>query len=486
MDFFKQLISILVLIGLLLIGLVSVAMGEITTETTLDLAQYGTDGGGYTPSTGGEYVTLNFDRANLEDVTRFLGKILDVNFVLAPDVKGTVSIQSATQFSKGEVFSVLEAVLTVNKCKAVQAGENLYQIVKMTQQVNVPSNEEVFVYYLQNGDAKTIATTLKASYGNSLNVLADASMNGIIIRTYPWYYPKLEEVIRKMDLRREDSIPKQVLIDVMIAELKLDDDIDYGVEWAIKGHAYNTISGTDYAYDTNTQMNNRNLFSDIAGLSGFSFSITEESLMSAIIHAYASLGKFKILSSPHILTSAGKEAEIKIGEEVPIITRTQATPSGTGGITITNEIEYRDTGILLTVTPHIYGKNLVLLDIEQEVTEVTISSIAGETMPSLRKKYAKTTVAVKDKNTLVIAGLIEEKEHITRSGIPILSKIPFLGQLFAYNSRKFDKTELIIQITPRIVGDVEEATKISDDLRSKMHWLRNELDIEPVRLTPDE
>ena len=126
MDFFKQLISILVLIGLLLIGLVSVAMGEITTETTLDLAQYGTDGGGYTPSTGGEYVTLNFDRANLEDVTRFLGKILDVNFVLAPDVKGTVSIQSATQFSKGEVFSVLEAVLTVNKCKAVQAGENLW------------------------------------------------------------------------------------------------------------------------------------------------------------------------------------------------------------------------------------------------------------------------------------------------------------------------------------------------------------------------
>ena len=295
-------------------------------------------------------------------------------------------------------------------------------------------------------------------------VVADKDTNSLIIQTASWFYPTVVEMIRKLD-----TMPKQVLIEVLIAEITLDDTTQFGIQWALKGqgpvNAFGETHNVQTAHAERVRRRRR-------GTTGFSFLVTEAGRLTAALNAYAKDSKLNILSAPHIMATNNKEAKIDVGQEVPILKRTITDPNNTTATTSTNEIEYRSTGVILTVTPHINEGGYVTLDVNQEVSEAQTNTLGGTDSPIIRKRTAKTTMVVKDNQTLVIGGLILETRDGTREGIPVLSKIPILGYLFGSTKSQVRKTELVLLISPRVVNTIEEGDALTEQVKDRVLTLK--------------
>jgi general secretion pathway protein D len=204
----------------------------------------------------------------------------------------------------------------------------------------------------------------------------------------------------------------------------------------------------------------------------------------------ASDNRVNIVSNPHVLTSENKKAVINVSRSVPIITSQQTStvsqPGATGGSTSTTitaggvnqTVEYRDAGVILTVTPRIGERGTVALDIKQEVNDIGVN-IPPTNSPEFIKREAETSVVLLDQQTLVLGGLIQDKVTIDNRGIPLLKDIPVLGLLFGFKERKVEKTELLLLITPRVIGTALDAKKITDQMRRA----RPELD-EAIKRSP--
>ena len=300
--------------------------------------------------------------------------------------------------------------------------------------------------------------------GAPIVVVPDKDTNSLIIKTAAWFYPTVVEMIRKLD-----TMPKQVLIEVLIAEITLDDTTQFGIQWALKGQGPVTAFGETHNVQTLTQ----NVYGGVAAATtGFSFFLTEAGRLTAALNAYAKDSKLNILSAPHIIAMNNKEAKIDVGQEVPILKRTISDSNSTTATTSTNEIEYRSTGIILTVTPHINEGGYVTLDVNQEVSEAQTNTLGGTDSPIIRKRTAKTTMVVKDNQTLVVGGLILETRDGTREGIPVLSKIPILGYLFGSTKSQVRKTELVLLISPRIVNNVDEGDALTEQVKNRVLTLK--------------
>ncbi len=319
---------------------------------------------------------------------------------------------------------------------------------------------------LQNVEAIGGATS------SPVTIVADKATNSRIIQTATWYYPVVEETIQKLDL-----MPKQVLIEVLIAEISLDDENQFGIQWALRGQGSADVFGESHSFDTVAQTVVP--AGDLTGVTvpgtGFSFLVTEANRLTAVLNAYDKASKLNILSAPHIMATDNKEAKIDIGAEVPILrTRTTEAAGSTDGFgsTVTNDIEYRSTGVILTVTPHINKGRYVTLDIRQEVSEAQTNTLGGTDSPIIRKRMAETTMVVKDGQTLVIGGLIQETRNKSREGLPLLSRIPLLGYLFGATITKFAKTELVLLITPRVIADPEEGDQLTRSVQDRAVTLK--------------
>ncbi len=307
-----------------------------------------------------------------------------------------------------------------------------------------------------------------AAGGATVTVVADKDTNTLIIQTASWFYPAVEDMIRKLD-----TMPKQVLIEVLIAEITLDDSNQFGISWAFKGQGPVNVLGESHSFVNSTVQN-------LAGLaqnqSGLSIMLTEANRLTAVLNANAEANKLNILSAPHILTTNNKEAKIDVGNEVPIL-RTRTTASaGQDPNTITNDIEYRSTGVILTVTPHVNEGGFVTLDVLQEVSDAQDASTGGINSPTIRKRVAKTTMVVKDNQTLVVGGLIQETRTNTHSGLPWLSRIPIIGFLFGRTTAVVKKTELVVLITPHVVNNVEEGDLLTRQVRDRVLTLKQGID----------
>jgi general secretion pathway protein D len=310
-----------------------------------------------------------------------------------------------------------------------------------------------------------------------VTIVADKATNSLVIQTSPWYYPVVEETIRKLDV-----MPKQVLIEVLIAEISLSDQSQFGLQWMIKGQGSATIGGERHDFNSQVQ----NVFpppdSD-GGLPippGFSWFLTEANRISAVLNAAAKDSRLNVLSAPHIIAMDNQEATINVGDEVPIVTtQTTETAGGTNTLsnTITNSVEYVDTGVILTVTPHINEGRYVTLDVRQEVSIPEINVFGGSESPSINKRVVETTMVVKDNQTLVIGGLIDEQRNHSREGLPYLSKIPVLGYLFGVTTEKVEKKELVLLITPRVIANPEEGNAVSNMIRDRVLTLKEGIEL---------
>jgi general secretion pathway protein D len=296
-----------------------------------------------------------------------------------------------------------------------------------------------------------------------VKIVSDKDTNSLIIQTAPWNYASILETIRKLDRR-----PEQVLIEVTIAELSLDDSDSLGLEWALLSGGQTTVGGEAVAYRSVA----RNVFNTTGAPSagiGFSYLLAEANRVTAVLNAYAKASKLNIISRPHIVASDNKEAKIDVGQEVPVITSTKSSSEGTQ---TDQTIEYRSTGVILTVTPRINEDRDVTLDVAQEVSQAQTNKLGGTDSPIISKRTAKTSMVVRDNETLIIGGLIQEKREKSREGIPLLSRLPLLGYLFGTTVETLSKTELIVMITPRVITSSEDATRVTSEFRERSYILK--------------
>ena len=302
--------------------------------------------------------------------------------------------------------------------------------------------------------------------GSTIKIIADRDNNALLIMANGAEYEKIEEAIKRLDV-----VPRQVLVEVTIAEVTLTGNLSYGLEWFFNSN--NNLSGKLF----NSNANTRALPSDPAGevTPRLPFSAVWRASggnVTAVLSALASNTKVNVLSSPHIMVTDNQVAKINVGSSVPV--QGQSTITGaTGSAAITTSVVYVDTGVVLSVRPHINSGGLVTLEISQEVSDVQDGvTTTGLNSPTINKRSAQTTVAVQSGDTMVLAGLIKDDKNNGSSGLPLLSEIPVLGALFGAKSDASTRRELIITITPRVVNDNQQAREVTAEFRKKLTNMR--------------
>lgn len=282
-----------------------------------------------------------------------------------------------------------------------------------------------------------------------ISITADTVRNLLIFQAIPSDY----QVIRKV-LEALDVMPRQVLIEAMIAEITLGDNEKFGVEWQY-------VQGEDGLTSK--------LLSATMGSSGLTSVIGETDRWSATLSALASDNKVNILSSPSVLASNDKEARINISTEVPVASARYDYTNNGGSPLVQTNIEYRNTGIILSVKPQINSRGMVNLEISQEVSEKSGDVVVGgQSYPSFFQRSVTTSLTVGHNQTIAIGGFFRENKSEGKSGVPYLQEVPFIGSLFGNQSKSLDKNELIILITPRVIVDMEGVEAVTRDFRKKI------------------
>lgn len=251
-------------------------------------------------------------------------------------------------------------------------------------------------------------------------------------------------------------MPNQVLIEATIAEVTLNDEMQFGVRWYFQ-NKHNTQS---------TTFTNSAAGVVSAVYPGFSYALKAANA-ALTINALNAVTNVNVISSPSLMVLDNKTASLQIGDQVPIATQS-AVGVVSAGSPIVNSISYRDTGVILSITPRINESGRVLLDIEQEVSNVAPTSTSGIDSPTIQQRKIKTSVLVNDSEALTLGGLIQSKNNSTKDQVPLLGDIPILGNAFKTKDNTIGKTELIIIITPRVVRNLNEAQLVTDEYRRKL------------------
>ncbi len=285
-------------------------------------------------------------------------------------------------------------------------------------------------------------------------IFPDEVTNSLVILATPEDYALILETLKKLD-----QVQRQVMIEVLIAEISLTDDLKFGLEWSLRGknnQGFGNITG-NFMPTTTTTSTSGSTTTSPAWNAGFSFlGLDPTGLIRGFLQTLATQGKTNVLASPHILAADNKKAKIQIGSQVPVVTDVQSTT------VTTQNVQYKDTGVILEITPTINDSGLVSLEINQEVSSYVFQKIGTNTFPVFTKRQASTFAVAQDGQTLVLGGLIQENKGRTRSGIPFLSKIPILGYLFGATEDTFDRSEIVLLLTPRVVRNQSEAENLTN------------------------
>jgi len=383
--------------------------------------------------------------------------------------------------------------------------ENVRKLVAMMDK-DVPRGESnIQVFRLQNSIAEDLAKVLNniikdtnaaagaagaavmpkigaAVVSKNVQIVPDKATNTLIIMAEREDYKVLENIIKQLDVAKP-----MVYIEALIMEVKANKDFKLGVEWSgVKstgqvmdidgsGSAAFVSSGTGVLSSLTSTIDATTKTATLGLPSGFSMGIIGAGIqignvifpnIGAMVQAYKYDSDVSILSTPQLLTLDNEEAEINVGENVPYLTRQDSTASQTTNAVNYNTYEYKDVGVILNITPHINHEDFVRLKISQQVTKV--KSGADKAMPTTLKRTAKTTVVVKDNNTIVIAGLVGDSTDDSTNKVPLLGDIPFFGWLFKAKTVSREKTNLYVFLTPHIVRTQKDAAKLYEEKRASM------------------
>ena len=297
---------------------------------------------------------------------------------------------------------------------------------------------------------------------SGISIVADEPNNALIITATASEYRRLRQILDQIDLS-----PNQVLLEATIAEVRLNNDLKMGVRWFLQS-GDTALKFTDATDGTVT-----------SSFPGFSHFFNTPNVK-VVLNALSTVTDVNIISSPTIMVLDNKKATLQVGNEVPIATQS-AVAVLTPGSPIVNSITYRSTGIVLNITPRIGDRGRIVLDVEQEASDVVPTSSSGIDLPTIQQRRIKTTVAVNDGEGIVLGGMIQDRNDITKNQIPLLGQLPAVGNLFKSNLDQISRTELLVAITPRIVKDSTQLKGITEEFRAKIN-----LTTRPQRQAPPD
>jgi len=455
----------------------------------------------------------------ISDLSREPSEIKIGRKIVAEDLKGKAVLQIVPikYLQSSEVVKLITpfvstnaVVVDVSKANHIIIADtdaNVQRILQMIEYFDAEMKEQkgvrVFVHHVQNTSAKDLVAMLQQIYlgakaqttdqktgktsspapvspkmpqgaagrqsggteavvSEATKIIADEKINAVVILGTKEDYDIIKQTIKDLDL-----IPRQVLIEGMIASIQLTDKMNFGLAFAIKNKFFN-FESFDLLFSPSTlaSVQKSGMASDALSAGLNAIGIDTGGAVRLVINALATESKAKLLASPHIMVADNNEARIQVGKQVPIVT---SETYGTSTVGTQRTIQYKDTGIILKVKPMVNDSGLVSMEIAQEVSDYsTIKLYSNEDQIILNKTEATTKLVVKDGQTIVIGGLIQESDKNSKAGLPWLVKIPILGYLFGNTNKDKERTELVILLTPHIVKDEADAASVTDRFIGKI------------------
>ena len=421
--------------------------------------------------TGLELSVIPLEFAGAEKLVKLLSTVFQTRVRLK---KGDLG--KTVKFVADERTNIIVLLASENETARIK------KLVKLLDREVPRGKEKIRVYYLENATAEDLAKVLQELpakkqspakrkkeaplISGDVIIKADKATNSLIIMAEKDDYLVIEEIIKKLDIPRA-----MVYIECLIMEVNVNKEFNLGTEWQAGGKtSYDGRSKTGFFGGgfSGGEYSNIGGMAPVTGTgavsfpSGFSLGVFGEFVeiggikfpnLAAVIQAYKKDKDVHILSTPQILTTDNEEATITVGKNIPYITRQDTTVAETDY----SNYEYKDIGITLKITPQISKDRMVRLNISQEVTK--LESIS-EFRPTTLKRTIDTTVIVKDKNTVVIGGLIDDSFSNIEYMVPCLGNIPVLGWAFKSMSKSNEKTNLFIFLTPHVIKNPVEADTV--------------------------
>ncbi len=319
----------------------------------------------------------------------------------------------------------------------------------------------------QGADASNVGALTGKSLGAAsgagalpgVRITPDVANNSVLIYASEENYRIIERALNQLDR------PKlQVAIDVTIAEVTLNDDLSYGVQFFLH-NKYGSVSNSTQTAADQVLGAATPISPSLPGLNLVVGNAAFPQVVLSALHQYTDV---KLLSNPSLVVVDNQVATLEVGDQVPISTGSATVLSANNAVV--NTVDYKNTGIILRVQPRVNSNGNVLLDIEQEISSVPAASANTTTnlTPTISQRKVKSELSVASGQTVLLAGLISENQSITHTGVPVLDQIPILGNAFTSKDKSISRTELILFIRPQIIHDGADASVVAEELRSKM------------------
>jgi len=303
----------------------------------------------------------------------------------------------------------------------------------------------------------TAVTQVSLGQGQDIRVVADNHNNALLIHASRRDYRRIEAALRRLDVA-----PTQVLIEASIVEVTLSDELKYGLQWYFQNSLRGgwTGQGQLSSTDTGTISN--------TGQGFFYSAINPAGSVRAVLNALATRSLLNVLSNPTVMVQDNHTATIQVGDQQPIRSSTTITDGGT----TTSSIQYKDTGVMLAVTPSVNAGDMVSLDVNQAITDVgDEDSATGQR--AFNQRQVVSRVSVRSGETIVLGGLIRDNKTRGKQGIPVLYDLPVVGNLFGATTVSTVRTELLVMITPRVIRSEQDVRDIGSEIRNRMQGLRS-------------
>jgi general secretion pathway protein D len=290
--------------------------------------------------------------------------------------------------------------------------------------------------------------------GSGLRIVPNGENNALLVLASPTEYNIVEAALKRLDV-----VPIQVLIEASIAEVTLTNDLRFGLQWS-----YQSSSGPLILSEATSGTINQQF-------PGFSYLYTGRTDIRAVLNTLESLTNVRVLSSPKLMVLNNRQAQLQIGDQVPIAVQSAVSTVGSSS-PLVNTVQLHDTGVILRVTPRANKSGRVLLEVSQEVSDVVPNKTSGIDSPTIQQRKLQSVVTVESGDTIALGGLIRDSRTRTRGGLPYLRRIPVLGTLFGSTNKNSTRTELIVLITPKIIRSPVESDAAMADLQKQFNALR--------------
>ncbi len=376
-----------------------------------------------------------------------------------------------------EDIDVVADVIDQLDSRPIQDRENIvYSLVNQKAEDVQSALDAYFQAETQRLDTLGETVSPQRRMEQEVSIIAHEPSNQLILSVSPRYKQQVLSIIEQID-----TAPPQVMIQVMIAEVTLDDRFEMGLEFALQQLRFSETATADANGILQSShfdvVGGTDLGAAGTGLGGFSFTLTGEDF-NFLVRALQSDSRLEVIQRPMIMCQDNQQATIQIGQSVPTPTGSQAFAGQTS-----TQVNYQDVGVILNVEPHINPDGFVYMLVEPEVSSVSASSLQiapGAFAPIINQRRATTYVAVKDGETVVIGGLITTTETEAEAKVPLLGDIPGLGILFRSTTRTKNKTELLIAMTPKVVRTVEDGRRISIEKRDESGIITDNMKQSPL------